>query len=169
MGGSAAGVAKHGLTEEGRRMVREMESRRMIVDLAHASEATIDDVLALATRPVLVSHTGVRGTCDNPRNLSDQHLQAIADGGGLIGIGFFEIAICGSTEAIAAAIVHTKNLVGVDHVALGSDFDGAVHTPFDAAGMPHLTDALLRAGLTDEEVRKIMGENTIRFLLDNLP
>src|SRR5262249_40499380 len=78
IGGSAAGEKKTGLTLLGREWVRSMEGKKMIIDLAHASDATIRDVTQMATRPVLVSHTGVKGTCNNNRNLSDEQLKAIA-------------------------------------------------------------------------------------------
>ena len=170
VGGSAHGTEKGGLTDKGKEMIRRIEERRMIVDVAHASAQTIDDVLALATRPVLVSHSGVRGTCDNQRNLSDEQLRGIARTGGVIGIGFWETAVCGTdAKAIARAIRYTANLVGVDHVGLGSDFDGAVVTPFDTTGVVQITDALLSEGFTDEEVGKIMGRNVLRLLIQNLP
>ena len=170
IGGSAHGVEKGGLTDKGREMIRRMEEKKMIVDLAHASPRTIADVLAIATRPVVVSHTGVKGTCDNTRNLSDEQLQAIARTGGVIGIGFWDTAVCGADAgAIARAIRYTANLVGVDHVALGSDNDGAVTVPFDISGVVEITDALLQEGFTDEEVGKIMGRNTLRLLIENLP
>ena len=170
IGGSAHGVEKGGLTEKGKEMIRRMEAKHMIVDVAHASAQTIDDVLAIATRPVVVSHTGVRGTCDNQRNLSDDQLKRIAQTGGVIGIGFWETAVCGKdASAIAKAIRYTANLVGVDHVGLGSDFDGAVTTPFDTTGLVQITDALIAEGFTDEEIGKIMGRNTLRLLLQNLP
>lgn len=170
MGGSAHGAEKYGLTEAGREMIRRMEERRMIVDLAHASSKTIDDVLAIATRPIVVSHTGVRGTCDNQRNLTDDQIRAIAGKGGLIGIGFWDTAVCGTdADAIVRAIKHAAAVAGVDHVALGSDFDGSVTTPFDASGMALITDALLRAGFADADIRAIMGGNTAMFLAENLP
>ena len=170
MAGSAHGVSKTGLTEAGREMVHRMEARGMIVDLAHGSMAQIDDVLAMATRPVVVSHTGVRGTCDNNRNLSDDQLRAIAAKGGLVGIGFWNVAICSEAAgAIAAAQAYTAQLVGVGHVGLGSDFDGAVMTPFDATGMVKITEALLAAGVSDADIAAMMGGNQIRFLLENLP
>ena len=170
IGGSAHGVAKGGLTDKGREMIRRMEAKKMIVDLAHASPATIADVLAIATRPVVVSHTGVKGTCDNTRNLSDEQLKAIAATGGVIGIGFWDTAVCGTdAKAIAKAIRYTATLVGVDHVALGSDNDGAVTAPFDISGVVEITDALLQEGFTDEEIGKIMGRNTLRLLIENLP
>ena len=119
---------------------------------------------------MVVSHTGVKGTCNNNRNLSDDQIRAIAAKGGLIGIGYWDTATCGSD---AAAIVHAmryaSDRVGVEHVALGSDFDGAVTTPFDTSGLPQVTDAMLAAGYSDQDIRKIMGENVVKFLLANLP
>ena len=168
--GSAHGVGKGGLTPAGRALVAGLERRSMLLDLAHASEATIDDALAIARRPVVVSHTGVKGTCDNPRNLSDLHLRGVARTGGVIGIGFWETAVCGTgPDAIARAIRHAVSVAGIEHVALGSDFDGAVSTPFDAAGLPALTEALLAEGFSDADIARIMGANAIRVLQSGLP
>lgn len=170
IGGSSAGVGKIGLTEKGREWVRQMEARRMIIDLAHASPQTIDDVLAIATRPVVVSHTGVRGTCNNNRNLTDDQIQAVAAKGGLIGIGYWDTATCGTdARAIVRAMRYVSDRVGVQHVALGSDFDGAVTEPFDTTGVIEITAAMLDAGYSEEEIRKIMGENAMKFLRENLP
>ncbi len=169
IGGSSAGVDKTGLTAKGREMVRRMEARHMLVDVAHASPRTIDDVLAIATRPVIVSHTGVRATCDNSRNLSDAQLRGIARTGGVIGIAYFEVAVCGTdAAAIARAIRHTADTVGVEAVALGSDFDGAVVEPFDTTGLGLLVDALLQAGFSEDDIAKIVGGNALRVLLASL-
>ena len=170
IGGSSAGVEKIGLTEKGREMIRRMEAKRMIVDLAHASAKTIQDVLGMATKAVLVSHTGVRGTADNNRNLSDEEVRGVARTGGLIGIGYWKTASGGDdAEAVAQAIRYAANLVGAEHIALGSDFDGGVAEPFDATGLVRITAALLAAGFMNEEIRLIMGENVLRFLRQNLP
>ncbi len=170
LGGSAHGESKRGLTDLGRQMVRDMEARHMIVDLAHASAATIADVLAIATRPVVVSHTGVRGTCDNNRNLTDDQVRAIAANGGLIGIGYWETAVCGRDgRAVARAIRHAVDVAGIGHVGLGSDFDGSVATPFDTTGLVAVVDALLAEGFGDDEIARIMGENVLAFLGTNLP
>ncbi|MGE5324257.1 MAG: dipeptidase [Actinomycetota bacterium] len=170
IGGAAAGMTKGGLTPLGRQWVRAMEARHMIIDLAHASPATLRDVTAIATRPLLVSHTGVKGTCNNPRNLSDDELRAVAKSRGVIGIGLWETATCGTdARAAARAIRYAVNIVGIDHVGLGSDFDGAVTEPFDATGWPLLTQALLQEGFSEQEIRKIMGENVIRVLRADLP
>lgn len=170
MAGSAHGMEKGGLTEAGREMIQEMESRHMIVDLAHGSMAQIDDVLTMAKRPVVISHTGVKGTCDNNRNLSDDQLRKIAANGGLVGIGLWDTATCGpDAAATAKAQKYVADLIGVQHVANGSDFDGAVTTPFDVSGMAKLTEALLATGLSDVDIGAVMGGNQIRFLLENLP
>ncbi len=168
--GSVHGVAKGGLTPLGQETVRRLEARRMLVDLAHASARTIDDVLAMATRPVVVSHTGVRATCDNARNLSDAQLRGIAATGGVVGIGYWDTAVCGNdAAAIARAVAHAVRVVGRDHVALGSDFDGAVSVPFDTTGLALLVDALLAAGLREEEIAPVMGGNVVRLLGQSLP
>jgi microsomal dipeptidase-like Zn-dependent dipeptidase len=170
IGGSAAGVGKIGLTDKGREWVRQMEARHMIIDLAHASPQTIDDVLAMATRPAVVSHTGVRGTCNNNRNLTDDQIQAVAAKGGLIGIGYWDTATCGTdARAIVRAMRYVSDRVGVEHVALGSDFDGAVTEPFDTTGVIEITAAMMDAGYSEEDIRKIMGENAMKFLRENLP
>jgi microsomal dipeptidase-like Zn-dependent dipeptidase len=168
--GSAHGSAKGGLTPLGRELVRELERRGVLVDLAHASEKTIEDVLALATHPVVVSHTGVRATCDNARNLSDDQIRAIAAKGGVIGIGYWATAVCGTRPAdVARAIRHVADLVGDSHVALGSDWDGARTVGFDAAHLPVLTQALLDAGLSDASIHRVLGENALRVLAATLP
>lgn len=170
MGGSAHGVEKYGLTDKGREMVKRMQAKGMLVDVAHASDKTIDDILAMTTKPVVVSHTGVKGTCNNNRNLSDDQLRAIAKTGGVIGIGFWDTAVCGEdAKAIARAIRYAVNVVGVDHVGLGSDFDGSVKVPFDTSGEALITEALLAENFSDEEIAKIMGGNILRLLQENLP
>ena len=147
-----------------------MNEKRIIIDLAHASPKTIHDVVAVTARPVLYSHGGLRGNCDNRRNLTDEEARGIARTGGVVGIGFWPTAVCGNdARAIAKAIRYAAGVVGIEHVALGSDFDGSVQTPFDAAQLPELTDALLKEGSSAEEIRAIMGENALRFFRENLP
>jgi membrane dipeptidase len=168
--GSSTGTVKGGLTPLGRELVRRMNEKRVIIDLAHTSPRTIQEILALTKRPVIVSHGGLRGACNNNRNLSDEEARAVARSGGIIGIGFWETAVCGTdVQAIVRSMRYAANIVGNDHVALGSDFDGAVTVPFDSAHFFELTDALLKNGFTRAEIRAIMGENALRFLLENLP
>lgn len=170
VGGSAHGWRKHGLTPFGRRVLARIDSLGGIIDLAHASPRTIDDVLAATTRPVLVSHTGVQNDCPGPRNLSDDHVVRIAARGGLIAIGFWNAAMCGTNAgAIAHAIRHCANVAGIEHVAIGSDFDGGVRTPFDASSLVLLTDALIAEGFSNGDIERVMGLNARRFLRDNLP
>jgi len=170
IGGSAHGIHKGGLTELGRAMVEEMEARGMLLDLAHASSAVIDDAVGIASRPVIASHTGVRGTCDNSRNLTDGQVRAIAATGGVVGIGFWKKAVCGTDAAsIARAIEYAARLVGAEHVALGSDFDGAVPMPFDATGLSLIVDALLEEGMSEDDIRLVMGENAARVYGETLP
>lgn len=170
LGGSLHGVSHGGLTEFGRDAVAAAQAKGMIIDVAHSSEAVVRDVLTMTIAPVIVSHTGLRGHCDSPRNLPDDLMKDIAAKGGLIGVGFWDGAVCAPTvKSIAGAIAYAVRLVGVDHVALGSDFDGATTAPFDASEAAILTQALLDEGLDDAAIKAVMGENAIRFLEENLP
>lgn len=164
-GGSGAG-----LSDFGRQVVAQMIRDGMIIDLAHASPQVVRDVLAIpGTRPIL-SHTGIYGHCASQRNLEDDLMRQIAEKGGVIGIGYWSDVVCGSTPAdIAAAIVAAINLLGEDHVALGSDYDGSVDAPFDAAHLSVLTQALLDAGLDEDRISKVMGGNMMRYLAETLP
>jgi microsomal dipeptidase-like Zn-dependent dipeptidase len=142
----------------------------MALDLAHASPRVIDDVLTMTTAPVLVSHTGVQGTCEGPRNLSDDHVRRIAATGGLLGLAMFEGAVGGtSVEDTARAMRYTADLVGVEHLALGTDFDGSITAPVDASGLALLTEALMGQGFTDDEIARIMAGNALRVLCQVLP
>lgn len=170
LGGSLHGTSGGGLTAFGRDVVAKAETMGIIVDVAHSSEASVRDALAVAKHPLIVSHTGVKGYCNTPRNISDALLKQIADRGGLIGIGFWDAAVCKPTlQNVTEAIVYAVKLLGAEHVALGSDFDGGIVAPFDASEMPALTSALLDAGLDEKTVRLVMGENAIRLFLTYLP
>jgi deazaflavin-dependent oxidoreductase (nitroreductase family) len=168
--GSAHGLERGGLSEAGRELLAGMESRGMLVDLAHASPAVVDEVLARVHAPTVFSHGGVRGTCDNNRNLSDQQVKAIAAGGGVVGIGYWDWAL-GDTEvgSLVAAISHVVGLVGDAHVGLGSDYDGATTVGFDTSRLPSITQALLDAGFAEESVARILGGNVLRVLRAVLP
>tara|TARA_R100001369_G_scaffold92483_1_gene137839 strand:+ start:7679 stop:8842 length:1164 start_codon:yes stop_codon:yes gene_type:complete len=169
LGGSAHGISGAGLTDFGREVIHEMNRLGVIIDLAHVSPKMIDEILDLTTRPVLVSHTGVKGTKDSPRNISDHHINRIAASGGLIGIGFFKGAIKGEIKHIVEAMKYVRDLVGIEHVALGSDFDGAATTPIDVTGLPFIVQELMNQGFSESEIRAIMGENVRRFLMGQLP
>lgn len=165
LGGSMHGVHKGGLTPFGLQVVRAAERKGMIIDLAHASAATVADVLRVATRPVVISHGGVKATCNTPRNLGDDQLRALAANGGMIGIGYWDAAVCAPTpRATANAILHVRHVIGIDHVGLGSDFDGTVTTGFDTAHLSAVTQALIDAGLNETEIGKVMGGNAARII-----
>jgi microsomal dipeptidase-like Zn-dependent dipeptidase len=170
LGGSSTGIEKGGLTDFGETVLGRLKQKDVTIDLAHASEALIDDVLARTAEPVVVSHTGVDATCPSPRNLSDRHIRAIAGQGGVIGIGLWKKAVCGPTAAATAeAMAHVAGLVGTEHVALGTDYDGTVRAPFEAEGLPLLTEALLEEGFAPEEIEQITGGNVARVLRRTLP
>jgi len=169
-GGSAHGEKKGGLTEKGKQLLHKMDSLHIIIDLAHASPATISDIFKETTGPLLVSHTGVKGTCDGVRNLSDEQILEIGRRNGLIGIGLWETAVCGTdADATARSIKYVAGKIGVDKVAMGSDFDGATHSSYDITGFPVIVKALEKQGFTRPEIEQIMGGNVRDFLLKNLP
>lgn len=165
LAGSMHGLGKGGLTPIGRQVVEAMEAKGMIVDIAHCSNACVADILKIARRPVVSSHGGVQATCKVNRNLSDEQIRGVAATGGLIGIGYWDAAVCDTSPAsIASAMKHVRDLVGVQHVALGSDYDGATTVRFDTSKLVQVTQALLDAGFSDDEIRAAMGGNAIRVL-----
>jgi microsomal dipeptidase-like Zn-dependent dipeptidase len=165
LAGSMHGLKKGGLTSLGRQVVETMEAKGMIVDIAHCSQACVADILKMARRPVVSSHGGVQATCKVNRNLSDEQIRGVAATGGLVGIGYWDAAVCDTSPAsIASAMKHVRDLVGIDHVALGSDYDGATTVRFDTAQLVQVTQALIDAGFTDDEIRAAMGGNAIRVL-----
>lgn len=170
LGGSLHGLSGEGLSEFGRTVIRRANEIGLIVDVAHASPRMVAEVLELSATPVILSHGGVKGTCDSARNLDDSLMRDIAGRGGLIGIGYWDAAVCDATpEGVVAAIRYAVDLLGIGHVALGSDYDGATAVLFDTGELAVLTDEMLRAGFSEYEIRMVMGENVKRFLLENLP
>lgn len=169
LAGSMHGEEKGGLTDFGRQVVRAMEEKGMIVDIAHLSHKGVAEVLAMARRPVVSSHGGVQATCEVNRNLTDEEIRGLAATGGIIGVGYWEGAVCDtSPAAVARAMKHIRDLVGIEHVALGSDYDGAVTVRFDTSGLVHVTQAMMDAGFTEEEIRAAMGGNAIRVLREGM-
>jgi microsomal dipeptidase-like Zn-dependent dipeptidase len=165
LGGSMHGLKKGGLTPFGREILRRMEAKGMIVDIAHLSHAGVAEVLAMAKRPVVSSHGGVQATCKVNRNLTDDEVRGVAKTGGIIGIGYWEGAICSTDpRAAAKAMKHVRDLVGIQHVALGSDYDGATTVRFDTSQLAQVTQALMDEGFTPDEIRAVMGENALRVI-----
>lgn len=165
LAGSMHGEKKGGLTKFGRTIVRDMEQKGMIVDIAHSSHATVADILKMARRPVVSSHGGVQAVCGVNRNLTDAEIRGVAATGGVIGLGYWDGAMCDTDpKTVAKAVRHVRDLVGIEHVALGSDFDGAVTTRFDTSGIVQITQALIDAGFTEAEIRAVMGLNALRVI-----
>jgi len=202
----------NGLSEFGREVVREMNRIGMIVDISHVSDKTFYDALAVATKPVIASHSSCRALVDVPRNMTDDMIRALAKQGGVIGINFgasflsqkdveasrrgfaaraaIEPNLTGKAldefaakdyldtysvmkpnqatiEDAVAHIDHVVKLVGADHVGIGSDWDGISAVPAgleDVSKMPALTSMLLQRGYSEQDVKKILGENFLRVM-----
>ncbi|MES2782516.1 MAG: dipeptidase [Pseudomonadota bacterium] len=165
LAGSMHGLKKGGLTPFGRDIVQRMEAKGMIIDIAHLSHTGVAELLAIATRPVVSSHGGVQATCKVNRNLTDNEVRGVAKTGGIIGIGYWDGALCDtSPRAAAKAMKHVRDLVGIQHVALGSDYDGATTVRFDTSQLVQVTQALMDEGFTAQEIRAVMGENALRVI-----
>lgn len=170
LGGSLHGISGEGLTEFGQEVIRRADELGVILDVAHSSPAMVQDVLALTERPVILSHGGLKGICNTERNLSDELMLAIAERGGLLGVGFWGGAVCDDSPlGVVKSIRYAIDLMGIKHVALGSDYDGTVTTRFDASELAVLTQTMMDEGFSEQEIRAVMGENVKRFLLAFLP
>ncbi|MCX7622567.1 MAG: dipeptidase [Thermomicrobium sp.] len=161
-----------GLTALGRELVRACNELGILIDVSHLNDAGFWDVLECSTVPVVASHSNCRVLCPVARNLADDQIRALAAKGGLVGInfhvGFLRVGAERPDDASLADVIahidHIVGLVGVDHVAFGSDFDGATmpRDLSDASRMPYLVEALLRHGYDEAAVRKICSENWLR-------
>lgn len=159
-----------GLTPWGFDLVRKCEASRVIVDLAHINRQGFLDACSAATRPLIVSHTGVLGAFEHWRNIDDAQLRAVAEKGGVVGVIFCPKYLGGrGLEHVVRHLVHILNVVGEDAPALGSDWDGfIVPTPdlSDPPRLPLLTDALLHAGVPRRTIGKILRTNVMRVLAE---
>lgn len=170
IGGSLHGVSGEGLTAFGREVIKRADALGMNIDIAHASPQMVRDVLALTRRPVILSHGGFKGHCDTARNLDDELMQAVAAQGGIIGVGYWDAAVCDDSPlGVVRAIRYGIDLMGLQHIALGSDYDGTVVTTFDTSELAALTQAMLDEGFSEDEIRAVMGGNMRRYLLEQLP
>jgi membrane dipeptidase len=155
-----------GLTSLGRRVLERMQAVGMVVDVSHLSERSFWDVLAATRGPVVASHSNAAGRVPHPRNLTDDQLRAIARRGGVVGVNFYPAFTGGPTrDRVVEQIDYLVRLLGPDHVALGSDFDGftdVVAGLEDVTRLPELTADLLACGHSPEVVRKILGDNALR-------
>ncbi|WP_299078392.1 membrane dipeptidase [uncultured Ruegeria sp.] len=170
LGGSLHGQANTGLSDFGRQVVQELAQRPVVIDLAHSSPQVARDVIGMTDVPLIVSHGGLHGYCPVKRNYPDELMQEIAATGGVIGMGYWADVTCGDTapSGIAKMIKAAIETIGEDHVSLGSDYDGSVETAFDTSELAALTSALLDEGVTEVQIRKVMGENMVRVFRDRL-
>ena len=160
-----------GLTGFGHEVVEACEDLGVLVDLAHINRRGFQDVLELARKPVIVSHTGVNSCRQIWRNIDDDQIRAVADTGGVVGIIFSPSYIGGHLEAVVDHLLHVIDVGGPDCVAVGSDWDGFIRPAKELAspaGLPLLTEAMLRRGCAAETVHKLLGGNALR-VLDTLP
>jgi microsomal dipeptidase-like Zn-dependent dipeptidase len=170
LGASLHGQANTGLTEFGREVVAQLAEMPVVIDLAHSSPLVARDVIAMTDVPLIVSHGGLHGFCAVKRNFPDDLMQEIAATGGVIGMGYWADVTCGdiTPAGVAKMIKAAVDTVGEDHVSLGSDYDGSVETAFDTSELAALTSGLLNEGLTEVQIRKVMGENMVRVFRQQL-
>lgn len=187
-GSSGDAGRDRGLSDFGRDVVREMNRLGMLVDVSHVSDATFWDVLETTRAPIIASHSSARALVDHPRNLSNEMLEGVAANGGVVMVNFFTMlldsrkatpgaltwdwlrTLGGSDTTVAHLVDHIEHVAlvaGIDHVGLGSDFDGGPFMPIDlrhVGELPNVTAELLRRGHSETDVRKILGENLLRVL-----
>lgn len=163
--------ATRGLSEFGRQVIRKMDSLGIIIDVSHTGIKTIEDILSTTTNPIIASHSGVRSLRNHYRNLTDQQIINIAQRGGVIGVIFYPPFLTSTNTAnfdtVIKHIDYIRNLVGIDHIALGSDFDGIERVVIgleNVSKFPNLTIALLKKGYSISDIRKIYGENILRVI-----
>lgn len=158
-----------GLSDFGRQIIRLMDSLGIIIDVAHTGIKTISDILEITKNPIVDTHCGARKLRNHYRNLYDYQIDSIAARGGVIGVVFYPSFLSSSNstniDTVIKHIDYIKNRVGIEHVAIGSDYDGIESTPLgleDVSKLPKLTAALIRKGYTIADIRKLMGENYLR-------
>ncbi len=173
--GVGNGVGGKGLTGLGRKVVREMNRLGMIVDLAHINERGFYDAITLSSNPVIVSHANARSLCDHPRNLSDEQLKELAAVGGMIGLSYcpdFVDEKKATVDRLLDHFVHVAEVAGVDHLGLGSDFDGiekVIPGLEEVTNVPALVEKLGGRGFSPDEIEKITAYNFLRVLKQILP
>lgn len=170
---SAKGEPEHnGLSDFGREVVKEMNRLGILIDISHASEKTFYDVLEVSTKPIIASHSSARALCDHPRNLTDEQIRAIADRGGVVQVCLYNRFVSKKpVPTLLDAIDHINHivrLVGIDHVGIGTDFDGDDTEELigcrAANELINITVELLRQGYTPEDLDKLWGDNLFRVI-----
>ena len=168
--GAGEGRTKGGLTNFGVELVKEMNNIGMVVDVSHLSDPGFFDVIETTTKPVIASHSNCRAICNHRRNLTDDMIKILADNGGVMGMNFSAAFVDenkekATLERVLDHVDHIVKVASVDHVGIGSDFDGIENTPKgleDVTRMPYLTEGLLKRGYKEDDIRKILGENFLR-------
>jgi membrane dipeptidase len=164
----------YGLTELGRAFVRRAFALGLLIDVSHSSDRTVSDVLSIASEThgvVVATHSNARAIADHPRNLTDAQLRGIAATGGVVGVNFHGPFLVRGRLAklsdVVAQLKHLTEVAGIEHVAIGSDFEGDIRPPVelaDASRFPRLSAALARAGFTDQAIAAIFAQNALRVL-----
>ena len=166
-----------GLTELGIEFVKYLNQKNILVDVSHSSVKTFWDTAKISSKPIVASHSCVYNLCHHPRNLQDEQIKQIAKMNGIIGIAFCSSFLSENNIANISNVIehikYIKNLVGIDYVGIGSDFDGLEkeHILNDMKGIKdidNLIDGLKAEGFCHGEIEKILGDNWIRVLKDNI-
>ena len=161
-----------GLSDFGREVVREMNRVGMMVDLSHAAEQSFYDAISVSSTPIVCSHSSCRALCDHPRDLTDDQLRALRDCGGVAQItlydGFLRLGGGATIDDAVRHILHAIDVAGIDHVGIGTDFDGDGGVPgcANASELPNITRRLLAEGLTPDDLAKIWGGNFLRVMTE---
>lgn len=169
-GDEAGTPSPKGLTKLGEDVAKEMNRLGMLIDVSHMSEQSFWDVINVSKAPIMASHSGVYNLKNHNRNLTDEQLKALAKNGGVIGIVLYPAFLTDNNKAYIKDFVdhvdYVVDLIGIDHVALGSDFDGATMPEDlkDSSEFYKITDELVARGYSEEDIEKILGKNTLRVL-----
>lgn len=163
----------NGLTEFGKRYIKELNKKKIIVDVSHSSEKTFWDVIDTSVEPIVATHSCCYTLCAHPRNLKDEQIKAIAKKGGIIGVCYCREFLSNNkiagTREIVEHIAYIANLVGIDYVGLGSDFDGLEEKNIpnnlrNIGQINNLIKELEKVGFSKQEIYKIIGENWLAKL-----
>ncbi len=168
---SARGSSTHGgVSDYGRKVIAEMNRLGVMVDLSHAAESSFYDALRLSSQPIVCSHSNCRALCDHPRNLTDDQMRVLAKSGGVMQITLYNGFLVESGQATIDDVMrhfrHAIDIMGIDHVGIGTDFDGDGGIPglADSSELPNLTMRLLADGFSSDDIRKIWGGNFLRVM-----